>query len=55
MGSVQQAHAYVDKGVQQLEKAKKTQKTSRKVRPRFRGGLVFKARRLLYHSTLGRE
>mmetsp|Transcript_27814 Transcript_27814/g.66241 ORF Transcript_27814/g.66241 Transcript_27814/m.66241 type:complete len:303 (+) Transcript_27814:193-1101(+) len=27
--SVQQAHAYVDKGVQQLEKAKKSQKTSR--------------------------
>ena len=27
--------------------------TSRTTLPRFRGGLVFKARRLLYHSTLG--
>jgi len=25
------------------------------IEKRFRGGLVFKARRLLYHSTLGRE
>jgi t-SNARE complex subunit (syntaxin) len=29
--SVQQAHAYVEKGVKQLEKAKQSQKDSRKV------------------------
>jgi hypothetical protein len=30
--SVQQAHAYVEKGVSQLEKAKTSQKSARKVR-----------------------
>ena len=28
---------------------------SRSIEKQFQGGLVFKARRLLYHSTLGRE
>ena len=27
----------------------------RSIEKQFQGGLVFKARRLLYHSTLGRE
>ena len=41
--------------VLQLQLADQPVPATTSIEKQFQGGLVFKARRLLYHSTLGRE